>query len=98
MDKLITESRYLLTWFVFWISSVVGGFLVGGVAGGIMGVILGTAGVDVGAISVICAAVGFVLSIPLSYVLFRVFVGTMIVSKAQATILSVSGRSPIQAP
>jgi ABC-type microcin C transport system permease subunit YejE len=86
MEKLVKESEYFLAWLVFWLCYTVAGFILGGVAGGVMGVFLGGTRVDLHAIRLICAGVGFLLSLPLSYILFRVFVARMIVKKAEARL------------
>jgi len=83
MDKIIKESQYFVAWLLFWLSSIIGGSILGAIGGGIVGFILGAAGVDAKIIMVICGAVGFILGIPLSYGLFRWIVGAMIVKKAQ---------------
>ncbi len=84
MGKLVKESEYLLAWFLFWICATIGGFILGAVGGGIVGFFLGAAGVDLNTIKLICGGVGLILGIPLSYILFRAFVGAMIVKKAEA--------------
>ena len=94
MEKLIKESQYFVTWLVFWICSVIGGFVLGAIGGFVVGAILGAAGVDVNNIKVICGGVAFILTIPLSYVLFRVFVGKMIVNKVQKSIQDIMQESP----
>lgn len=94
MDKLIKESQYFGIWLLFWVCSMVGGFVLGAVGGGIVGAILGAARVDIKTIQLICGGVGFILGIALSYVLFRVFVGNLIVKKAQARFQDMLQESP----
>ncbi len=96
MQKLIKESEYFVAWLVFWLCGTFGGFLIGAVAGGIVGFFLGAAGVDLNKIKLICGGVGFIIGIPLSYILFRVFVGKMIVKKAEARVQSMMEESPNQ--
>ena len=67
----LKETDYLKAWAVFWVLSTIGGFIVGLVAGGIVGAILGAMGVSVQVIKVLCGALGFLLAIPISYLLFR---------------------------
>jgi hypothetical protein len=86
MEKLVKESEYFLAWLVFWLCCTIGGVILGGVAGGVVGFCLGVAGVDLHAIRLICGALGFLLSIPLSYVMFRVFAARMIVKKVEARL------------
>lgn len=83
MRKLVTEAEYLLAWFLYWISTVVGGLILGALAGMIAGGVLGTAGVGLAKIKLICGALGFIVSIPISYGLFRLFVASMIVGKIE---------------
>ena len=97
MPKLVKESEYFVAWLFFWLSCVVGGFILGAVAGAIVGAILSVAGVDLQAIALICGGVGFVVSIPLSYVLFRVFVAAMIVKKVMERAATLTIPSPNQA-
>ena len=94
MEKLIKESQYFVTWLVFWVCRAIGGVVLGAVGGFVVGAILGAAGVGTNNIKVICGGVGFILGIPLSYVLFRVFVGNMIVKKAQKRIQDMMQESP----
>ena len=85
MDKkTVNESQYFVAWLLFWISSALGGALIGAVAGGVVGGLLGILHASPRVIQMVCGSLGFILSIPLSYVLFRVFVGTMIVNKIKA--------------
>ena len=81
MQKLVKESEYFIAWLLFWLSCTFGGFILGSIAGGIVGAVLGAAGVGLQKITLICGGVGFLVGIPLSYALFRVFVATMIVKK-----------------
>ena len=90
MSKTIRKGEYLLAWFVFWISSVVIGFILGAIAGGIVGVVLTIAEVDSSIIPIAGGIAGFIISIPLSYGLFRLIVGTMIVKKAEKQLQNVS--------
>jgi len=89
MAKLVKESEYFIVWFLFWLSSVIGGFVVGAVAGFVLGLILGMSGVDIQTIKIVCAISGFIIGVPLSYFLFRIFVGQMIVKKVEARISSM---------
>ena len=79
---------------MFWICNVIGGFILGAVGGFVVGAILGAAGVGTNNIKVICGGVAFILTIPLSYILFRVFVDTMIIKKAQKSIQDMMQESP----
>jgi mannitol-specific phosphotransferase system IIBC component len=82
----LKETDYLKAWFILWLLATVGGFfagaVVGGLVGGLVGAILGAVGVPVQAI--ICSVVGFLISVPLSYVVFRFVVARFIVPKIAA--------------
>ena len=94
MNKIISEGEYFLVSLGFWLSSFVGGVIVGGLGGFIAGAILGAAGVDLRTIEIYCGIQGFILAVALSYVLFRVFVERLIVKKAEMRILSAGTPSP----
>ena len=84
MQSLIKESEYFLTWITFWICGTVIGGIMGAVVGGIIGFMLGAAGIDLKTIKLVAGSAAFLIAMPLSYLLFRVFVGNMIVKKANA--------------
>jgi hypothetical protein len=86
MKKLVKEWEYFLAWLVFWLCNAVAGFFLGTAAGGVVRLLLQAVGVRTNAIKTISGNVGLVLSIVLSYVLFRIFVGNMIVRKAGAKV------------
>lgn len=90
MEKCVRESQYFVAWLLFWICSTIGAMLLGGAAGLVIGAVLGYQGVDLSLIQLICGAVGFLLAIPVSYLFFRLFVGMLIVKKAQHTIVNRS--------
>ncbi len=94
MSKLVNETEYLLAWLVFWLCSTFGGFILGAVAGGIIGGIMGAAGADIQSIKIIAGVMGFIISIPLSCGLFRLFVSVMIVKKIAARISTMQTASP----
>jgi len=77
----LKETDYLKAWGIFWLMATVGGFFVGAAGGAFLGAILGVAGVSIHNIKLICGAFGFLLSIPLSYILFRFAVAKFIVPK-----------------
>src|SRR5688500_15171769 len=86
MTPQIKESDYIKTWALMWLCSTVGGFLVGAIVGGILGGAMGVAGIPVSTIRIICGVVGFVLSVPISYLFFRLFVSRFIVQKLTSQI------------
>jgi hypothetical protein len=51
-----------------------------------LGFLMGMSGVSVTIIRVVCGAVGFLWSVVLSYVFFRIFVSLMVVKKIQNRI------------
>jgi hypothetical protein len=67
----LREIDYLKAWAFFWILSTVGGFIVGLVAGAMLGFVLGGLGVQMHTIKVLCGGLGFLLGIPVSYLLFQ---------------------------
>jgi len=85
----LKEADYLKAWAVFWVLSTIGGFIVGLVAGGIVGALLGAMGVKVQVIRVLCGALGFLLAIPISYLLFRFAIVKFIVPKVTIQNASV---------
>jgi hypothetical protein len=97
MEKLVKESEYFIAWLLFWLCSTVGGFILGSVIGGIAGGILGVLGVDMNTIQRVGFVLGLIISIPLSYGMFRLFAGMMIVKKAQARASAGTERLPDRA-
>jgi uncharacterized protein (DUF697 family) len=81
MGKLVKEWEYLLTWFVFWLCATIGGGIVGAIFGAIAGAILGLMGCETRVIKIVCAILGGVVALPVSYGFFRLFVAKMIVRK-----------------
>ena len=77
----LKETDYLKAWALFTLCATVGGFLAGAVVGGILGGVLGAAGVSIQAIKILCGAAGFIAALPISYLLFRLFVSRFIVRK-----------------
>jgi hypothetical protein len=79
--RQLKETDYLVAWAIFWLSALIGGFVVGAIGGGLLGAILGAVGTPIQTIKLVCGAFGFLLSIPLSYALFRFTVAKFIVPK-----------------
>jgi hypothetical protein len=77
----LKETDYLKAWAIFWVAATVGGIIIGAVAGFIVGFALGVLGVKLAAIKTICGGVGFLLSIPLSYVLFKYSIQNFLLPK-----------------
>ena len=70
-----------MAWAIFWVLATVGGFVVGAVGGGILGAILGAAGASMQSIRLLCGALGFLLTVPLSYIVFRFAITKFILPK-----------------
>jgi len=81
MKTEIKEIDYLKTWGLFAICATVGGFIVGAVIGGVCGGVLGGFGASMRTIKIVCAGLGFIAGLPVSYFFFRLFVSRLIVQK-----------------
>lgn len=90
----IRESEYFLAWLVFWLGALIGGVIAGAIGGGVVGLFLGASGVDLAMVRPICSGVGVVMGAIVSYLLFRLIVGEMIVSKAETRIRSEVQSTP----
>lgn len=84
MTPQLKETDYIKAWALFTVCATVGGIIVGALVGAIVGGVLGALGAPVRTISVLCGVLGFVLSLPISYLLFRLFVSRFIVGKLTA--------------
>jgi ABC-type uncharacterized transport system permease subunit len=67
----LKEPAYLKAWAFFWVLSTLGGFVAGLLAGAMLGFLLGGLGVRLHTIRILCGGVGFLVGIPISYVLFQ---------------------------
>ena len=94
MKPEIKESDYLKAWFLFWLCATVGGFIGGAIIGGILGAAMGVAGVPIRTIQIICGIAGFLLSVPLSYLFFRIFVSRCIVQKLTTFVPDAQNPAP----
>jgi hypothetical protein len=77
----LKELDYLKAWAVFWVLSTVGGAVIGFVAGAMLGFVLGGLGFHTRTIAIVCGGLGFVLGIPLSYVLFQFSIRMFLIPK-----------------
>jgi ABC-type uncharacterized transport system permease subunit len=84
MTGMLRERDYLLAWFVFWICSVIGGFIFGAIIGGMLGAVLGVAQADMQTIRIVAGIAGFLISIPVNFAFFRLFVDLLIVRRIEA--------------
>lgn len=90
--KLVKETEYILAWFLFWVCSTLGGMLAGIVAGALAGGFLAMIGFEDSRVHMAGGALaGFIVGIPISYALFRVFVASIIVKRIKMRHLDVRG-------
>lgn len=81
-DVRLSEGVYLKAWVVFFLVATIGGFIAGAVAGGIVGFVLGGAGADLNTITLCGMVAGFVVSLPISYLAYRMTATVFIVPRA----------------
>ena len=86
MKPEIKETDYIKAWSLFWLCATVAGLICGAVIGAILGAAMGAAGVPIPTIQVVCGIAGFLVSIPISYLFFRIFVSRFIVQKLNALV------------
>jgi hypothetical protein len=67
----ITAGTIAKAWIVYIVLSLVGWFVAGVLAGFIVGAALGAAGAPRPTIRTVCSAIGFLISIPISYASFH---------------------------
>lgn len=79
----LKESDYFVAWILFFICAMVGGTIAGFIGGFVVGFVLGIFGVGTTAIQAAGGLVGFLLALPVSYLLFRVIVAKFIVGKLE---------------
>src|SRR3954453_23412983 len=80
----LKELDYLIAWIVFFICATIGGAIVGAIGGGVIGGILGVLHVSNQTIRAAGGVVGFILALPISYLVFRFVVAKFIVEKVEA--------------
>src|SRR2546421_10582670 len=83
----LKESEYLVAWAIFFVCALVGGGVVGFILGAIAGVILAAVGVSIETIPIITGILGFLISLPISYLCFRFVVGKFVVEKLETRLL-----------
>lgn len=81
MSNKVTEFDFFLAWVLHFFAAMVGGAIVGLIGGAIMGIALLPFGIVGDRAAVAGSIVGFVLSLPVSYILFRLIVARFIVQK-----------------
>jgi hypothetical protein len=77
----LKEVDYLKSWAIFFALAFVGGTIAGALVGGVAGGILGAMGASHKTISVLAAALGFLVSMPISYLCFRFAVTKFLLPK-----------------
>ena len=80
----LREFDYLIAWFLFFIGATLGGAIAGFIVGAVLGGILGASGVEPRYIGIAGAVAGFLVSMPVSYAVFRLVVSQFIVRKLNA--------------
>ena len=93
MKTEIKEADYIKAFFLFWLCATVAGFIGGAIIGAILGAAMGVAGVPIPTIQIVCGIAGFLVSIPISYLFFRVFVSRLIAQKFNA-LVPAAGNPP----
>jgi hypothetical protein len=77
----LKELDYIKAWAFFWVLSTLGGALAGLVGGGLLGFILGGLGFHIRTIRFLCGGFGFLLGIPISYLIFQFSIRMFLVPK-----------------
>jgi hypothetical protein len=90
----LKELDYLIAWVVFFISATIGGAVVDAIGGGIIGGILGVLHVSNQAIRTAGGVVGFILALPVSYLVFRFVVAKFVVEKVEAAAAAAATAPP----
>ena len=84
MTEKLRESDYLKAWAVFWVLTTIGGLVVGAIGGAMLGFVLGGLGVRLHTIRLLCGGFGFVLGLPISYLLFQFCIRKLLLPKLSA--------------
>ena len=71
MSYPVPDVRYAKAWLLFFVLATVCGALAGAVVGFVVGFIFGASGVDLEKIRIICAGLGFLVGLPISYAFYR---------------------------
>ena len=71
MSCSVPDVRYAKAWVLFFVLATVCGFLAGLFVGAVAGFILGVAGTDLEKVRLICAGLGFLVGLPISYACYR---------------------------
>jgi hypothetical protein len=90
----VTKRNCFFPWLFFVISATVVGGLVGALAGGIAGVIISAAGGTLTTVKIAAGALGFLLGLPFSFLLYYVSVRYFVIPKIESTQSETLGRGP----
>jgi hypothetical protein len=77
----LKETDYLKTWAIFFVLAFVGGTVAGALIGGVAGGIMGGMGASRKTISLLAGILGFLVSMPISYLCFRFAVTKFLLPK-----------------
>jgi uncharacterized membrane protein len=86
MSRIIRIHEYFVTWFLFALSSVGGGALLGGIIGGFIGGITAALDGDVKSMMPFIGLGSFIAGLTISFVMFSWLVHTMIVKKVEERV------------
>ena len=81
--KELKELDYFKAWLIFFLLATVGGGFIGLIIGSFVAAFLGGGGVPLAQITRILQIIGFVITIPISYVTFRAVVGKYLFPKIE---------------
>jgi hypothetical protein len=70
----LKDPAYVKAWVFFWVLSTVAGFVTGMVGGAMLGFVLGGLGAHAPTIRFLSGGFGFLVGIPISYVVFQLSV------------------------
>ena len=67
----LKQTDFIKAWAIFWIASTISGSIIGFIGGAMLGLILSALGASIPTVKVLCGGLGFLLSIPISYICFQ---------------------------
>jgi len=95
----MTHRKYLKAWIIFFLVATVGGGIAGGMVGGLLGGILGIAHVDLETIKRVGMIAGFIVGIPISYIVFYWVTSQFIVKPLmQASSVQAANQALVPTP
>ena len=81
--KELKEFDYFKAWLIFFLVATVGAGLIGLITGSLVAAFLGAGGMPLPQMTRILRIVGFVISVPISYITFRAVVGKYLFPKIE---------------